>query len=222
MSSVYTQQDVQSGASDYATTQFLINQAIRKIPGALPVQVISCTNSGGVAGFGFVNVKPLIQQMDGNFQIVPNGVGTIYQLPYVRIQGGVNAIILDPVAGDIGLAMFCSRDISLVKQSRVLSAPGSRRINDWADGVYVGGILNLLPSNYLAFTQSGIVLLSTQKVTIQAPTVAVQGNMTVSGNLNIGGTTTGTGDGTFAGIDVQEHTHSGVTTGGSDTGPPVP
>ena len=180
------------------------------------MQVISCTNSGGVAGFGFVNVKPLIQQMDGNFQIVPNGVGTIYQLPYVRIQGGVNAIILDPVAGDIGLAVFCSRDISLVKQSRVLSAPGSRRINDWADGVYIGGILNLAPTNYLAFTQNGIVLLSTQKVTIQAPTVAIQGNLTVSG------TTIGQGDGTFAGIDVQEHTHSGVESGGDNTGPPVP
>lgn len=51
-------------------------------------------------------------------------------------------------------------------------------------------------------------------ITLTAPTVAVQGNLTVSG------ATTGTGAGVFQGTNVHTHTHGGVTTGGGNTGAP--
>lgn len=175
--SVYTQQDVQSGASDFAMIQFLISQALKRIPGALPVLVMSCTNDGGLSPVGTVNVMPLVQQMDGNWQVVPGGVATIYQLPYMRLQGGASAIILDPAQGDIGLCHFCSRDISIVKATKALSPPGSHRTNDWADGVYVGGLLNGAPIQYVQFSSSGINIVSPTQISLNGVTIDPSGNL---------------------------------------------
>jgi hypothetical protein len=45
-------------------------------------------------------------------------------VPYFRVQGGADAIIIDPKVGDLGIAVFCSRDITGVKRSK--EASGSR------------------------------------------------------------------------------------------------
>ncbi|SUI50016.1 Uncharacterised protein [Serratia quinivorans] len=91
----------------------------------------------------------------------------IYNLPYFRLQGGVNAVVIDPVVGDIGVAIFADRDISVVKETRQAGAPGSKRRNHFSDGLYVGGFLNGTPSQYLWFKNGGIVIHSPSKVTIE-------------------------------------------------------
>lgn len=197
----------------YNNVIFAIRQAMAKMQTATLVKVISCTNDGGVSPVGFVNVQILVNQQNSLGVAIPEG--QLVNLPYLRMQGGANAVILDPQQGDIGIAVFASRDISGVVATKAQANPPTFRMYDFSDGMYLGGLLNAAPTQYVQFTSYGITVVSPNKVTLQAPTVAVEGNLTVSG------TTTGTGDGTFAGIDVQTHTHSGVTSGGSDTGPPV-
>lgn len=204
---------IQSFFGPYNTLLFAIRQALAKMQTATLVQIISCTNDGGVSAVGFVNVLILVNQINGNGQGLPEG--QLVNLPYLRIQGGANAIILDPQPGDIGIAVFASRDISTVVATKAQANPPTFRMYDFSDGMYLGGLLNGLPTQYVQFTSAGISIVSPNQVTIQAPTVSIDGNLTVSG------TTTGTGDGTFAGIDVQNHVHGGVESGGSDTGPPV-
>jgi hypothetical protein len=70
--------------------------------------------------------------MTGKREAVEHGV--IYSIPYFRLQGGVNAIIIDPEPGDIGMCGFCSRDISVVKNTKKIANPGSYRKYAWADG----------------------------------------------------------------------------------------
>jgi hypothetical protein len=87
---------------------------------------------------------------------IPHDV--IHNLPYFRLQGGTNAVIVDPDVGDKGFAVFCSRDISAVKRTKAIANPGSSRRFNWADGLYVGGVLNGTPANYVEVSPSGITV----------------------------------------------------------------
>ena len=191
--------NVHSWGTDFAAINFIAQQAIARVAGATIVKVVAVTNAGGIEPVGFVDLQPLVNMVDGQMRATAHGV--IYNIPYFRIQGGVNAIIIDPAIGDIGLAVFADRDISSVKATRAQANPGSRRRNSMADGLYVGGFLNGAPTQYIVFNGSG--------VTIHSATVTIEGNLIV------------TGDVTASGTSLHTHIHSGVTTGGGDTGAPV-
>lgn len=180
-----------------------------KMQTATLVQIVSCTNSGGLSPVGFVDVLPLVNQIDGANP--PNSTPhiTIYGLPYLRVQGGTNAVIMDPAPGDIGLAVFASRDISKVKSTQAQANPGSYRAFDFADGIYVGGLLNGTPLQYVQFSLSGVTVVSPTAITLQAPVINVEGALNVSGNV-IG-----------AGINLQTHTHTSEAQG-SPTSAPIP
>jgi hypothetical protein len=205
--------DPSSASSHFNTWSFLISQALTKVRTASAVKVVACTNSGGLSPAGTVDVQPLVHQLDGYGQPTPHG--TIFGRPYLRWQGGTNAIIMDPVAGDTGLLVCCDRDTSNVLSALAPANPGSLRKFDFADGFYIQAIGAGTPTQFIQFAAAGITVTSPTLITLQAPTVAVQGNLTVSGS------TTGTGDGVFSGTDVHTHTHSGVTVGSGNTGAPV-
>src|SRR6185437_3480394 len=162
---------------------------------------------------GFVDVAPMVNQVDGIGDPQPHD--TIYNLPYVRIQGGGNAVILDPVIGDIGLAVFCSRDISTVKRTKTIGNPGSRRTFDWADGLYIGGVLNGVPTQYVQFNSSGITVKSPQTITLTGNSIVLNGATTVNGNVGTTGSLTNNGHAVGS-----THEHTGVTTGTGISGPP--
>ena len=98
-----------------------------------------------------VVVTPLVPQIDGDGNtLAPQ---PIYDVPYSRLQGGKAALIIDPVVGDIGVALFTQRDISTVKQTRSSGQPGSLRTFDQADALYIGWVLNQQPTVFLELTQ---------------------------------------------------------------------
>lgn len=204
-------------AADYTSEvgriQFLIRSALSGLRTAMPVKVLSVTNSGGVSPIGYVNVQPMVNAIDGNNQ--PWVHGTIYNVPYMRIQGGSNAVILDPMVGDIGIATVCDRDISTVKNTQNISSPGSNRKNDMSDMVYLMTIIGAAPTQYVQFSSSGINIISPNAVTIQAPEINSQGTW------NHTGTIISSGDVTANGTSVHTHKHGGVTTGSGQTGIPV-
>lgn len=216
---------------------FTIVKFLKGLAGPTLVRVVSCTNNGGVSAYGFVNVLPLVNQLNGEGQPTPHGV--VNNMMYSRLQGGSNAVICDPEPNDVGIAIFCTRDVSAVKAAAAQGgtiaqqSPPSFRWWDWADGVYLGWVLNRLPSQYFQLLQNGagINVVSPQQITLTAPTVTINASTGVnvntpttalSQNLTIGGTTTGQGDGVFAGVSVSTHLQSGVQSGGDDSGPPVP
>ena len=199
------QQNTQSAASAFNATTFLFSQLAGKIWTAMPVKVMAVTNTGSDVAAGTVDVQPLVNQIDGEGNATPHG--TIYGIPYFRLQGGANAIIIDPQVGDIGDLICCQRDISSVIANKAQSTPGSLRRFDPADGFYFGGFLNGVPSQYVRFYASNIE--------IKAPTV------TVTGNLNVTGSITATGDVIGNGTHLHTHVHSGVTTGSGNSGAPV-
>lgn len=90
---------------------FVENFLNGRVNTALPCKV-QAVYSDGISPTGRVDVLPLIVSLDAkNNAINP---APLYNLPYCRIQGGAAALVCDPVPGDIGLAVFCQRDVSNV------------------------------------------------------------------------------------------------------------
>jgi len=166
----------------------------------------------GTGIVGTVDVQPMVHQQNGAGEPTPHG--TIYGIPYLRVQGGTSAIIIDPVAGDIGYIVVSGRDISNVVATQKPSPPGSFRMHDMADAVYVGGFLNAAPQQYVQFTDQGISIVTPNKLTIQASEVDITGPVKVSGAI------TATGDVQGNGISLDQHIHGGVQSGSGTTGKP--
>lgn len=214
-------QDPQDVVDESGAQEFLINSIVGRLATTMLVKVMAVTTTGAVAPVGFVDVTPMVNQIDGVGNPTPHT--TIHNLPHFRLQGGANAVIIDPVVGDIGFAVFCSRDISTAKRTKATANPGSLRRHDWADGLYVGGVLNAAPTQYVQFNTSGITIQSPTQITLTAPNitingttaVAINGPTTVDGNVSTTGTLTNNG---HAVGSTHEHTNSGGTGIG---GPPV-
>jgi hypothetical protein len=159
-----------SSFGEFNNLSFLIQQALNKIQTATLVQVEACSNDGELSPIGTVDVLPLVNQVDGNGNATPHV--TIYGIPYLRLQGGPSGIICDPVAGDIGVALFASRDISRVVRTQEQGNPGSGRRYSFADGIYLSTVLSAAaPTQYLQFDSDGITVLSPQAVTLTAPSI---------------------------------------------------
>ena len=197
------QEKAGDATSMYNAAAFLTKMMMGKMATAALVTVQGVTNDGGVSPVGSVNVQQMVSQTDGYGNTQPHGVA--FNLPYHRLQGGTNAVIIDPQVGDIGVAVFASRDISLVKRTRAPGLPGSKRRFDPSDGLYLGGFLNGVPTQWVQFLQDGVQLgaggntatLSSAGFAIEAPTV------------------------THNGVDIgHRHVHS-ESGGSGDGGPPV-
>ena len=143
-----------AGTCDFNKTTFLVQQILGTTRTATLVKILTCTNSGAVDAVGFVNVQPLVNLIDGLGTSSPMGI--IHNVPYFRVQGGANAIICDPQVGDIGIALISDRDISSVKATKAQANPGSRRRFDMADALYIGGVINAVPTQYVQFNSDGI------------------------------------------------------------------
>jgi hypothetical protein len=197
-----------SASSDFNAITFLVQSLMSGMATATLVKVRGVTNAGGVSPVGFVDIQPMVNQVDGIGTAVPHG--TVFKCPYQRIQGGANAIILDPQVGDIGVAVFADRDISSATANKAPSNPGSARRFDLADGLYLGGFLNAAPTQYVRFSTAGIDLHSPTAITLSAPTItATAPTITLNASSGITlntPTVTATGDinatGTVAAAEV--------------------
>lgn len=180
--------------SPYNSLQFIIDQAIRhKVHTAVIVKVVRRTGQ-------YVDVLPLVTQIDGfGNAIAPT---TLFHLPYMRYHAGIAAVILDPVPGDIGLAVFAQTDCSNVKQGTTEpQQPASFRGNSMSNGLYIGGFLNQTPSIFIELTQGGSI------------------NVTAPAGVNINGNVTVNGDVVASGISLDNHVHTGDS--GGTTSPPI-
>lgn len=200
----------------YNVLVFTIRQILAGVSTAKIVKVKAVTlGEGDPPGPATVDVQPMVNLLNGKGE--PTEGGTIYGIPAVRIQAGPTAIIIDPKVDDIGILICSDRDISVVKETKAIANPGSRRTFNPSDGVFIGGLFNLVaPTQYIQFADDEIKIVGTTKVSITAPTIDLNGNVNLAGNL--------IGDGLLSasGVELTTHSHSGVTIGGGVSGPPVP
>lgn len=194
-------QNETSANSDFNTQAFLMQSWINKVNTITLVKVVKIIPTGGLNAVGYVDVQPLVAQLDGAGNAMPHGI--IHNLPYFRVQGGVSAVIIDPVIGDLGMAAFASHDISSVKETRDQANPGSRRRFDMADGLYLGGFLNGNPTRYVKLSSDGIELEDSSQIILRSPKIVMDGEVMATGEITAK-------FGTGGSVTLTQHRHPGV------------
>ena len=235
--------DFSTNTSEYNRQRFFVESILREIlnTSAL-VRVDSCTASGSGGPAGTVSATPLVAHTDAQGNKLP--MASIPSLPFMRYQAGVAAVIIDPVAGDQGVAVFLKQDSSTVGAGTTEpQRPGSTRNFSQSDGVYLPGVQNKAPTVWIELTQDNTitihapqgVIVETEKAVnitagtecnITAPTINLNG--TLKAQAQGGGNTTATVTGTLNAtenvnvnnISMNSHTHTGVEPGSGSSGGP--
>lgn len=237
------QGDVTEPSSEFNAQSFLAEQIVNRIVTMKLVKVVAAKAAGEVAAVGFVDVQPLVNQTDGQLgNSTPHG--TIFGVPYFRVQGGANAVIMDPKVGDVGLMVVADRDISVVKATKKQGNPGSLRKFSASDGVYLGGILNGVPEQYVRFLADGMEIVdkNANKLEFTAAGIVVngvtfnrssqvEGSLSVKGSLQLGGAIVNISGGRYGGnidtsgnitsgtIGLGDHHHTAQGANAATTGP---
>lgn len=203
---------------------FIIQKLIRGIHTAALVKVLAVRPTAG--SVGFVDVQPMVLDQDTNGVVIAQS--PIYNIPYLRLQGGISAVILDPAVGDIGLCLFMARDSSNVFKTRQPGAAPTNRAYSSADGLYLGGVLNADPTQWVKFLPAGgidihaagdLSLSATGALSITATGAATlsAASWTVTGPVTFNDPITAP-ELTLPNGAVNTHFHH-VTTAPGDTGP---
>lgn len=194
--------------SEVNKSRFAINQELDRKAFHNIGRVVAVYDTDELAPVGFVDIVIMTKLKLGSGE--PHDHDIIYEVPYFRLQGGKNAIIINPEIGDIGFIGFCDRDISGIVDTRKDSLPPTNRKNDWADAIYLGGILNGMPEQYVHLKTDGtMVIHSPNSITLSAPTIAIDAD-----NLNVKASTKFTGTVQANGHSIDE-THTHINGGGT-------
>ena len=190
----------------YNSLIFMIRQQILGINTAELVQVktVNADNT--------VDVLPLLRlaTAQGNFQ----DTSVIYNIPFIKIQGGKNLLDITPEVGDIGLVVYCQRDLSNILLNKTQTNPASNRSYSCYDGVYIASImsLNQQPENFIKINSEGVNITTASNVIVNASKATINCDLQVNGQITASDTITGSDCLTASGISLQNHTHSYVDT----------
>ena len=233
--------DVVHATGNFFTNTTMYNQLcymVRQIIGEM-VNTSALVSVGGVEGggtgnpAGHVSATPLVAQTDAKGNALP--MSPIPRLRFFRYQAGKAAIVLDPVAGDQGVAVYFKQDSSGVQDgAKEAVVPGSFRNFDQSDGVVFSGVQNQAPTVWIELTQDEKVIIHApqgvtietdetaeitagEKVSITAPAIELNGAITSNGQDGGAGTMDINGTLTVDGINMNTHTHTGAH--GETSGP---
>ncbi len=239
--------DPYTTASDYNQLEFIVRRIVSEMVNTSAlVRVDGCTSQGPDGPAGTVAATPLVAQTDAEGNALP--MTQIPSMPHYRIQAGIAAIIMDPVPGDIGVVSFCKSDSSTVKPGTTEpQRPGSFRNFDQADGMLVATVSNKAPKVWIEIRQDKTIIIhapegctietdkiaeikAAEGIVLDTPQTTITGNLTatgekgnaisMTGNVQLDGSLTSTGDQVANGISQTNHTHTGVQPGSGDTGKP--
>ena len=191
--------DCYTDTTPFNQLDYIIERKIHEILNTTElVRVDSCTSSGAESSAGTVSATPIVTQIDGDGNAVTPV--SIPRIPHCRLQGGIAAIVIDPVAGDIGVMSCCKRDSSTISSDTTTpQRPGSYRTYDEADGMLIGTVLGQAPTVYIELKQDNTI------------TIRATGGITVTGDITVNG------DVIADGISLKTHTHSGCQGGSTGT-----
>lgn len=166
------------------------------LSGASFIEIATVTAVKGEAPNLVVDVKPIVTQVDQSNKMIENS--EVYSIPVWRLQRGSSAIIMNPVPGDIGLVAVCDSDISVARTNLKESVPGSRRTHSKSDGIYLGGLMNMPPNQFIEFADGALNITSPNPVNVTCskaniiapdgvemttPLLKVNGDIEATGNI---------------------------------------
>lgn len=204
----------------------VLDKHLQNTDDMLPAQVIAFNRQNNT-----VQVKPMIKVLTTSGQTVSRA--QIIGLPVMQIGGGGMVLAFNLKPGDLGWIKANDRDISLFLQSWSEAAPNTLRKHSFSDAVFIPDVMHGWTiagedaESAVLQTLDGTMRIALWpdkiKLTAGSKTLTLSDSgAALVGNLSVTGTITATGQITGAGIALSTHTHSGVSTGPSNTGAPNP
>ena len=203
----------------------LISLASASIKVCLPAKIISFDREKGVCSAALM-VRPISKA--GLYLTLPD----LANVPVVFPEGGGYAFNLPLKPGDCGYIVFNDVDIAKFKETLSLSSCNTGRQHDFCDGVFIpAGLRQISVSGeddgravFQNLNGNIKISLGQSDIKIKGDTylngnLSVDGDVSVSGNISAQGTITAQIDVIGGGISLKNHTHGGVISGGSNTGP---
>lgn len=193
------------------------------------IEIVMVTAVYGEAPNLKVDFLPLVTRTTNTGAPIPNA--QVYGASVWRLQRGSSAIIMDPVAGDIGIALYCDKDSDNARRDRISGAPNTTRCHSRIDALYLGGLLNQQPDQFIEFADSAInitspnpvnvtcskaTIIAPDGVTVESPNSHFTGNITAGGNItdNAGSQSSSVKELRDA-YNKHKHPVTGVESGGS-------
>ena len=217
--------DPQELESTQAFIDNLISLASAFIKVCLPAQIISFDRANGVCSAALM-VRPVSKA--GLYLTLPD----LVNIPVVFPEGGGYGLNLPLKPGDCGYIVFNDVDIAKFKETLNLSSCNTGRQHDFCDGVFIpAGLRQVSISGedagravFQSLNGAIKISLGQSDIKIKGDTylngnLSVDGDVSVSGNISAQGTITAQIDVIGGGISLKNHTHGGVISGGSNTGP---
>jgi Phage protein Gp138 N-terminal domain len=186
------------------------------------------------AAQGTCTVQPTIQALATNDLGVQSWVDLplLVDVPVIYMGGGAFVATFPITAGDEALVIFSSRCIDGWWQNGGVQPQAELRMHDLSDGFALIGPRSL--ANSISDVSTSTAQLRSldgstyfeiapgQVANVKAPGgVNITGPVSITGNLTVTGTVNATQEGTFNGIPMSTHLHTGVAAGPSNTGEPI-
>lgn len=216
-----------TGTTQYNQLCYVVRQIISEMVNTSALvsvdNVNAPRNDDKPGNAGDLSAVPLVAQTDARGNKLP--MAAIPKLRYWRYQAGKAAIILDPIKGDQGVAVFFKNDSSGVKGGATEAVvPGSFRSFDQSDGVVFPSVQGAAPTVWIELKQDetivihapeGVKIESDKEITLTAPKIELNGAVTSndvdgggSGTMKLNGSMTVTQDVQASGISLNSHTHT--------------
>lgn len=207
----------EQNALDY----LMLTKILQTVHTAIPVRVDKIERPNHSGGANYLSATPLIMQVDNEGNALAQV--SIPKLRWFRYQAGTCAIICDPKVGDVGLAVFAQRDVSVLTGGNEPQRPDTYRAFDMSDGFYIGGYWGATPQTYIEINDNYVEIKADVhiigKVTT-TDTITADNDIITKTNMQASGNVTATGDVSGKGISLSSHVHGGVESGSSTTSTP--
>jgi len=205
---------------------FILKKFLQNIDGMLPCVVVAADDERK-----FATVRPQIMVKGTDGELTTRA--QLASVPIFHIGAGQFVLTFPVKPGDAGWIVASDRDISLYIQSGEEAAANTDRLHKFSDGLFIPDAarkFTLDPANadrvvlqsldgsvYVALSADSIFMKAPTKVRMETPLVEMTGDLTVDGTVR-GKTDVLSGSGNISG---KTHHHTGVTTGGGNSGGPA-
>lgn len=161
------------------------------------------------------SVTPLLRRQDGEARPVITGVPVVF-------PRSADASLTFPIrSGDGVLLVFTDRSLDLWLGRGGEVTPDDPRAHSYSDAVAIPGLYPFAVQSPAENNDDLMVRRGATRLRMKADGTVeiVSAGVTIASNLTVQGQITATGDVVGGGISLQGHTHGGVESGGSNTGP---
>lgn len=170
-----------------------------------------------------VTVTPAVTSLSGSGQTLT--LPQLADIPVCTAGGGGFGASFPLQAGDTGWLLFCDRDISLFKNSGIVSPANTNRLHNLADAVFYPDVMGKIS---VSTQDAGKAVWQTLDGSVKAAMgadgveiagdVSINGDLSVTGNISASGSVSAGVDVTAGNISLKNHVHGGVQGGSGTTG----